>query len=82
VCALYTPGVTFDIPEKLEGIVLVDMPASKWGAKVSCMHWCCMHCLLRRLTLQDLRAVLRVFFWKQPTLSQKFNGLTTVTGTL
>ncbi|XP_028394581.1 PHD finger protein 14-like [Dendronephthya gigantea] len=33
VCALYTPGITFDIPEKLEGVVLIDMPASKWGAK-------------------------------------------------
>ena len=60
MCALYTPGVTFDIPEKLEGIVLVDMPASKWGAKVSFIQKCCMHCLLRRLTLQDLCAVLRV----------------------
>ena len=38
ICALYTPGVTFDIPEKLEGVVLIDMPTSKWGAKVSFMH--------------------------------------------
>ena len=38
VCALYTPGVTFDIPERLEGVVLIDMPASKWGAKVSFIH--------------------------------------------
>jgi hypothetical protein len=32
---LYTPGITFDIPEKLEDVVLIDMPTSKWGAKVS-----------------------------------------------
>ena len=34
VCALYTPGITFDVPEKLEGVVLVDMHSSRWGAKV------------------------------------------------
>ena len=40
VCALYTPGVTFDVPEKLEGVVLIDMPVSKWSAKVSFIKIC------------------------------------------
>ena len=41
MCALYTPGVTFDVPEKLEGIVIIDIPVSKWSAKVSFILKCC-----------------------------------------
>ena len=33
-CALYTPGVAFINPDKLEGVTLSEIPPARWGAKV------------------------------------------------
>ena len=36
VCSLYIPGVEYVEPEILSGVSLDQVPANKWGARVSC----------------------------------------------
>lgn len=39
VCSLYVPGVEYVEPDILSGVSLDQVPANKWGARVSCDYF-------------------------------------------